>query len=89
MTPLESLDRMWNAINDLGYLRNNGEQDYQLVKKSLQALEIIKEKEVDVFLLKDCPNLAHYNRHFDYSEYIKLTRNLNQEEWDLLKEISL
>ena len=51
------------------------------MRNRLQALEIIKEKDVDILLLKNSTCLESYN---DY-QFKKLW--LTQEEYDLLKEV--
>lgn len=51
--------------------------------KHLKALEIIKEKEVNVYLLNYFGSLESYN------EEVCIFRMLNQEEYDLLKEVLL
>ena len=51
--------------------------------KKLKALEIIKEKEVDVGALCEL-DLVLYNK---YVKEINGTPTLTQEEYDLLKEI--
>lgn len=59
----------------------------QLVKNS-QALEIIKEKRIDVATLLDCHNVEEYNRWVDIrSHYSYQPLKLTQEEWELLKEV--
>lgn len=50
-------------------------------QKKLKALEIIKEKEVNVGLLSRCANAERYNKGICYEP-----RYLTQEEYDLLKE---
>ena len=50
-------------------------EDLMLVEKSLKALEIIKEKQVDI---KWCGNLP---------PLLQQTYAISQEEYDLLKEI--
>lgn len=55
--------------------------------KKLKALEIIKQKEVDAGLIMETPNVAHYNRYFEHSKIISLTKKLTQEEYDLVKEV--
>ena len=53
------------------------------VEKSLKALEIIKEKNVDIFLLKVASSVEHYNCNL-----VKpLEKELTQEEFNLLKEV--
>lgn len=42
--------------------------------KKLKALEIIKQKEVDAGLIMETPNVAHYNRYFEHSKIISLTK---------------
>lgn len=52
--------------------------------KELKALEIIKEKGVNVGLLSRCANAERYNKGICYEP-----RYLTQEEFDLLKEALL
>lgn len=54
------------------------------IEKGLKALEIIKEKKVDVRILLLVDSLYKYN-NFDSTKRIELT----QEEYDLLKEVLL
>ena len=60
------------------------------VEKSLKALEIIKEKNVAVALLKSCRTVNAYNILAFDDEYLKANnylRKLTQEEFNLLKEV--
>ena len=50
------------------------------MSKELKALEIIKEKRVDVWLLFECDSIVEYNQNTH-------SCCLNQEEYDLLKEV--
>ena len=61
----------------------NGEEYRQLAVKKLKALEVIKEKQVDVrmFIIY---NLENYNK-LQKNDYCKLTK----AEDDLLKEVLL
>ncbi len=52
------------------------------VEKSLKALEIIKEKYVDVDLLWDVGSLEEYNSEIMFSYQI-----LTEEEFNLLREV--
>ena len=52
-------------------------------EKKLKALEIIKEKEVDVFIFLHSGYLETYN------DIVEDNRKLTQEEYDLLKEVLL
>lgn len=54
------------------------------MSKELEALEIIKEKEVNVGLLSRCATVERYNKGMCYE-----SRYLTQEEYDLLKEVLL
>ena len=57
-------------------------------EKKIKALEIINEKNVNIKFVKVASNLENYNY------FINITTNkkeyeLNQEEYDLLKEVLL
>ena len=52
-------------------------------QKKIKALEIIKEKEVDVFIFLHSGDLETYN------DIVEDNRKLTQEEYDLLKEVLL
>lgn len=65
--------RLENAIYEL--VREKQENE-----KKLKALEIIKGKEVNVFLLLHSRNLKIYN------DIVEDNRKLTQEKYDLLKE---
>ena len=69
--------RLENAIYEL--LREKQENE-----KKLKALEIIKEKGVNVGLLSRCSNAERYNKGMCYEP-----RYLTQEEYGLLKEVLL
>ena len=58
--------------------------DCDIVEKELKALEIIKEKEVNVYDFKEYESKYEYNKHTK-EEFQELT----QEEYDLLKEVLL
>ena len=66
------------ALNKIAYSYGYDE-NIKIVEKSLKALEIIKNKQVNVFLLHSV-DLETYN------DMIADNRNLTQEEYDLLKE---
>ena len=54
---------------------------FDIIEKSLKALEIIKKKEVWLAHFKGFRKLKTYNEH--------TLEQLTQEEWDLLKEVLL
>ena len=66
----------WNK--DFGW-----EEELEIIEKSLKALEIIKEKRCDIYLLMECERLEHYNEN----DYLSSDQALTQEEFDLLKEV--
>ena len=89
MTGLEALDNLvqscFNPCDSDEVLN-----DKAIVEKSLKALEIIKEKNVAVAMLKSCENVKRYNtiafdeEHFKDKNY---ARKLTQEEFNLLIEV--
>lgn len=93
----EDLDTIFTALKDYEMehtLRIRLENiNYELVRekqkndKELKALEIIKEKQVDVYILLKTKSLDEYNEWYVgiQDDFIPLT----QEEYDLLKEILL
>lgn len=58
------------------------EHKFSKIEKELKALEIIKEKEVNVYDFKEYESKYEYNKHTK-EEFQELT----QEEYDLLKEV--
>lgn len=68
------------------HISNDYCEEYEAVEKSLKALEIIKEKQVNVGALSVFDTLEQYN-HFCkmFENLIELT----QQEYDLLKEVLL
>lgn len=56
---------------------------YKFLENALKALEIIKEKEVNVFIFLHSGDLETYN------DMVEDNRKLTQEEYDLLKEVLL
>ena len=54
------------------------------VEKELKALEIVKEKNFDLYYLQDSKDLEMYN---DACDHYRNLCYLTQEEFDLLKEV--
>ena len=69
------------ALNKIAY-RYGYDENIKIIEKSLKALEIIKNKQVNVFLLHSV-DLETYN------DMIADNRNLTQEEFNVLKEVLL
>ena len=70
------------ALNKIAYSYGYDE-NIEIVNKSLKALEIIKEKRVDVHLM------FYYKLEIYNSEVPNPYMKLTQEEFDLLKEVLL
>ena len=58
------------------------------MKKKLKAFEIIKEKEVDIFGIKNSEDVYDYNSGIENEDNFE-DRLLNQKEYNLLKEVLL
>ena len=63
-------------------------EEFEIIKKELKALEIIKTKNVDIDYIKAC----FYYKKGDFKEYNAWAvhyedEELSQEEYDLLKEV--
>lgn len=56
-------------------------QTLESIEKSIKALEIIKKKTVDIWLIQNKKTLKQYNLLVDES------RQLTKEEFNLLKEV--
>lgn len=81
--PLEALNRM---LLNCDYYEEN--IDYDLIEKSLKALEIIKEKEVNVCNFKLFAQFEKWNIYMMHWRDDEISgSSLSQEEYDLLKEI--
>ena len=76
---LEALEKIVDT-----YYIDNMDKEISIIATALKALEIIKEKEVNVGLLSRCANAERYNRGMCYE-----SRYLTQEEYDILKEVLL
>ena len=83
-TALKNYEELERKHNELLY---NYEELVHCGLKSeqnkLKALEIIKEKEVNVFIFLHSGDLETYN------EMVEDNRKLTQEEYDILKEVLL
>lgn len=99
LTALEAYERLCNHLDyDDDYMYNGSyEEDNEVIEKSLKALEIIKEKEVNIQYFKICLEV-----HWDYDLFEEHCRENNEweddtpykysmkkEEFDLLKEVLL
>lgn len=83
-TELKETDKLRQVNCELLEQKNALREERDKYKKTL---EILNNKEVDVGLIMETPNVAHYNRHFEYSNIIYLRKKLTEEEYDFLKEV--
>lgn len=60
-------------------------KEFSIIEKELKALEIIKEKNVDIRGIKETINVHEYNVKFPTT----LNEFLEEQEYDLLKEVLL
>ena len=87
MTGLEAIERIkkshYTAIAVMGCERDSEtEKAIEIVEKEHKALEIIKEKYVNVDLLWDVSSLEEYNSEIMFSYQI-----ITEEEFNLLREV--
>ena len=100
MTGLEALESLVAVFCDLEideegfpkwFLTGKRGEEYLIIKKELKALEIIKEKQVDVFDdIIDSWSYEEYVDNFNQvrkNGYGKTKLLLIEEEYDLLREV--
>ena len=80
MTGLEALQIVERDCEDLEQVPYG---EFALIEKSLKALEIIKEKNVDIRWIEVCDTVKDYNKGRDEH----LNYELSKEEFNLLKEV--
>ena len=84
------------SLESIKYLKENKRRHWlegdlskgslESIENDLKVLEILKEKQVDISLLMDSPNVGHYNRNYEHSRIIYLQRALTQEEFNQIKD---
>lgn len=80
---IEMTDTFYNEFEDL-------HNSFDIVESALKALEIIKQKEVCIYLLNECDTVEQYNNSMDLFDISKKDRHkyhLTKEEYDLLKKV--
>ena len=83
-TMVYQINALWDENEELRKRLNEMyelQEKYYLDQRKLQALEIIKEKEVNVFIFLHSGDLETYN------DMVEENRKLTQEEYNLLKEV--
>ena len=85
---LEVLKKVkFNYFQTNKYADEDDKKWFDIIEKSLKALEIIKEKKVDIDLLFYCFTFPN-NNYKTYNENNE-RKWLKREEYDLLKEVLL
>lgn len=85
---LDALERIGAEKLSRGELIRNDnkvEPYYKTIEKELKALEIIKKKDIDIYLFQFCKTFNEYNSSVVY--ITGETRDITQEEFTLLKEV--
>lgn len=93
INPILYLNDFYNFIDKKhfddawGHGQGSKDETYDILKKHLEALEIIKEKRVQVHILLESNDVKEYNESVYVCEGMKY--KLTQEEYELLKEVML
>ena len=82
---LEALKEHKLVLKQLGHNYCDNWGNLIVIEKELKALEIIREKYVDVAVLKNTENVEQYNNTILL--FFKCSKELTKEEYDLLKEV--
>ena len=83
MSGLEALNKIDNEVLYGVYAQEHYSNELTIIRKSLKALEIIKEKNVDIRWIEVCDTVKDYNKGKDEH----LNYELTLEEFNLLKEV--
>ena len=62
------------------------EEKYNIIEKELNALEIIKNKKVNIFHIWVFDDYTQYKEHYPFAEYSATEDMLAFEEFNFLKE---
>lgn len=95
---LEALELFYNyitneAIDKAKYLGQAvdaiqyWQEKYYIIEKELNALEIIKNKKVNMFHIWAFDDYEQYKEHYPFAEYNAEEDMLAFEEFELLKEV--
>ena len=85
---LEALEELKQDLTPMHFSRIEKLDRYNVIEKELKALEIIKEKKVNVDYLDECIRTEVYPLS-TYNDMVEDNRKLSQEEYDLLKKVLL
>ena len=79
---LEALEDLRNHLkDDVGHINVFDKLNLNLIEKELKAIDILKEKNIDIYWLKTSPNLSRYNLA------VGTRQKLKKSEYEMLKEV--
>ena len=91
---LSSKEALEKIVDEIKWTHNDGKtltrfdkEQVDIIEKELNALEIIKNKKVNLFHIWIFNDYEQYKLHYPFSEYNAREDMLNQEEFDFLKEV--
>lgn len=87
---LEAFNKLIKFLNSQVWeedLPDTYNQDYFRIEKELKALEIIKNKKVNIYHIWVFDNYQQYKEHYIFAEYHAEEDMLNIEEFNFLKEV--
>ena len=84
MTVLDELNEIKELVNNDKHFKYKNIVNFncESIEKSLKALEIIKEKNVEMALFNDSKTVEDYNHNRNWG-----AKELTEEEFNLLKEV--
>ncbi len=80
---VQNLRRDISVLKEKLSLYDELEKENAELKKKARTLEIIKEKDVDIYILNHCKTVDEYNSKIIH--IIGEIRELNEEEFEILK----
>lgn len=90
----KGLEALANIVDEIKYTHSNGKvlTDYDkeqvdIIQKELQALEIIKNKKVNLFKIWVYDDYEQYKYYYPFGEYHAIEAMLTLEEFELIKEV--
>ena len=87
----KELEALYEIKNGTSYVVSNEivndyEKEFDILEKELKALEIIKEKTINIVILRCCEILEEYNSII-ITKYNGKKHLINEQEFELLKEV--
>lgn len=88
MNALDELEEIKELVNNDKHFKYKNIVNFncESIEKFLKALEIIKEKDVNIGLVKVLGSVEQYNQTYVYDNMLNVKWCLTEEEFNLLKE---